>query len=76
MYEKGNLRSGEEVTTMSELVQLARDGKSVMIVWKQNSFEQIVVRPAAFIQNWSAWQLNRWEIYKTIKKDGVESSRK
>ena len=73
--ESGNFTSGEEIITFSELVQLAKDKKSVMIVYENKTFKSVTVRPAAFVMNWSAWELSKWKIYKTVKKDETKSPR-
>lgn len=59
-----NISKGELIVNLSEIVGLAKEGKSIVI--ERNDF--ITVRPAAFIQNWSLRECVKWKFYYSIKK--------
>lgn len=62
-----NISKGEHIMHLSEINKLAEEGKSVVI-------EQIkhpgafLVRPAAWMQNWSIRECSKWNFYYSIKK--------
>lgn len=59
-----NISKGELIVNLSEIVDLALKGKSIVI--GRNQF--LMVRPAAFIQNWTLKECSNWKFYYSVKK--------
>lgn len=60
-----NLKITREITDIRELIQLAKEHKS--IAYKAGLCQTWFVRPAAVVVNWSLSMLSRRTFYKTEK---------
>lgn len=65
-----NILRGDRIKDVTELVNLAKERKSVVV----SQFGRYYVRPAAFIMNWSILQVSTIELYHSVKSDDAIKS--
>lgn len=64
-----NIHKGGRITDLNELVKMANEKKSVVVMLGHTHF----IRPAAFMLNWTVAQILRTQLFYAIHESEIQN---